>query len=245
MVLLCASTLESTRILMNSAPGGLANSSGTLGHYLMDHIFGGGAAGKMPELKAQPWSGPPDRPTGMYIPRFRNLREGERHDFLRGYGYQGIGLRSGGTTLLALAAFGECLPREHNRITLSSTRDDWGIPLPRIDFEWSDNERAMRRDATEQGVAMLEAVGANEVFPRDGFGMGGEGIHEMGTARMGRDPATSVLNAHNQAHDVPNLFVVDGASMTTSACQNPSLTYMAITARACDHIISRFKRNEL
>ena len=202
----------------------------------------------------------------MYIPRFRNIGE-EHPDFVRGYGYQGSAYRLDwnrgmtapgfgadfkrelslpGPWRMSLGAFGECLPNYDNYAELDPEAvDAWGIPVLRIHMQWGDNERAMQRDAATQAAEMLEAAGARDIE------MGTEGsppgltIHEMGTARMGRDPRTSVLNGFNQTWDVPNLFVIDGAAMASTACQNPSLTYMAFTARACDHIVQRMRRFEL
>lgn len=142
--------------------------------------------------------------------------------------------------MFMLSGFGECLPDASNRVTLADVRDSWGMRQAKVHFRWGDNEKAMREDISEQAVAMLNKTGALQVIPGQGFGDGGDAIHEMGTARMGLDPRTSVLNAHNQSHDIPNLFVTDGSCMTSSACQNPSLTYMALTARACE-----FAANEL
>ena len=277
VVFLCASTIGSTRVLLNSRSGtssdSIANSSDALGRYLMDHHFLVGASGEIPGLLDRYYQG--NRPNGIYIPRFRNLGErgAERVDFVRGYGYQGgagraswgagtqqrgLGaelkerLRTPGPWGGGIGAFGECLPNRENRVWLDPERkDEWGIPIPRISATWGPNELAMRRDMREQAVAMLEAAGlrnvsGNDQLREDGYGAEmGLGIHEMGTARMGRDPKTSVLNAFNQVHDVPNVFVTDGACMTSSACQNPSITYMALTARAVDHAVAELNRRNL
>jgi choline dehydrogenase-like flavoprotein len=270
LVFLCASTMGTTQILLNSrdehAPDGLANSSGALGRYLMDHTMGAGAFAIMPGHENVITRG--HRPNGIYIPRFRNLPSNDESSevgFVRGYGYQGMAMRLQGFPALAqpgfgadwkksltgfgpwamfLAGFGECLPRETNRIKLSERhRDRWGIPQIDVRFEWAENELAMYSDIGREATAMLEAAGGVHVSP---LGQtpppGGVGIHEMGTARMGRDPRTSVLGSHCQAHDVPNLFVTDGACMTSSACQNPSLTYMALTARACAYAVDQLAR---
>ena len=256
---LCASTVASAQILMNSTseefPNGLANSSGTLGRYLMDHSLGLSGMGVFLDNMDSYYFG--NRPNALYIPRFRNLDgQDEDADFLRGYGYQtatlrmdwqsgynikGFGaelkdsLRKPGPWIFVLAGFTECLPRESNRMYLSNNKvDRHGIPQVAFDFQWSDNEISLRRDATKQAERILKAAGAVLILPADEqMSTPGEGIHEMGTARMGADPTASVLNAHNQAHDVPNLFVTDGSFMTSSSCVNPSLTYMAFTARAC------------
>ena len=206
------------------------------------------------------------RPNGFYIPRFRNLRD-QHPDFLRGYGYQGTASRPGwergidqpgfgadfkralrdpGAWEISFGGFGECLPRGSNYVEIDpDTTDAWGVPTLRIHCEWSDNEHAMRRDMAITAAEMLEAAGIKDIETYTDYGPPGLTIHEMGTARMGRDPATSVLNGHNQSHDVPNLFVTDGASMASSACQNPSLTYMALTARACAYAVEQMTRGEL
>ena len=268
VVFLCASALESTRLLLNSAtprfPTGLANSSGEVGKNLMDHCMGGGARGTIPGMEDRTVHG--RRPNGIYVPRFRNVATAHP-DFLRGYGFQGGADREGWTrgenlpgfgaefkrTLRTPApwrfsfyGFGECLPRPTNYVELDpDTKDAWGIPALRIHCEWSDNERKLLKDMSVSAAEMLEAAGAKEVEPFVDDNAPGLTIHEMGTARMGRDPTTSVLNAWNQCHDVKNLFVTDGACMTSSACQNPSITYMALTARAVAHAVEQMKRHEL
>ncbi len=276
IIFLCASTLGSTHILLNTKtprfPDGLGNSSGMLGHFLMDHHFQVGASGEMPGFEDKYTFG--NRPNGIYIPRFRNINAKTRHpDFLRGYGFQGgagraswgrgnqlrgfgadfkHALREPGPWRMYLTAFGEMLPRYENYAALDPERTDaWGIPLLRIDCSYGENEKAMRRDMALTAAEMLEAAGCRNVQTFDRYvegGIGAEpglGIHEMGTARMGRDPKTSVLNAHNQLHDAPNVFVTDGGAMTSSACQNPSLTYMALTARAADYAVAEMKRGNL
>lgn len=260
LVFLCASALESARLLLHSAterhPDGLGNSSGQVGRNLMDHTMGGGAGGEIPGMTDKWIYG--RRPNGIYLPRFRNVHD-QHPDFLRGYAYQGGGSRSGwqrGGTLPGFGAdykhalrepgpwqfrfygFGECLPRESNYVALDpDTVDAWGIPALQIHCAWSDNERAALKDMSIQAAEMLEAVGARNVESFIEDNPPGLTIHEMGTARMGRDPETSVLNGWNQSWDVPNLFVTDGACMASSANQNPSLTYMALTARAVDHAV--------
>jgi choline dehydrogenase-like flavoprotein len=271
LVFLCASTFGTARLLLNSAtprfPDGLANSSGTLGRYVMDHISKAGARGVVPGFEDRYTSG--RRPTGTYVPRFRNVdpREAARLGFVRGYGLQGgagrdgwgrgagepgLGadlkarLREPGPWRMTFQGYGECLPRADNRVTLDpDRRDRYGIPELRVDVGWGDNERAMREDYKARAAEMLEAAGCRDVATYDDDGPPGFSVHEMGGARMGRDPRTSVLNAHNQSHDVPNLFVTDGSCMTSSACQNPSLTYMALTARAVDHAAALLARREL
>jgi choline dehydrogenase-like flavoprotein len=270
VVVLCAQALESARILLNSkseqAPAGLANSSGALGHYLMDHLWvAGGASGELPDLPGKPTLGGPQRPDGIYVIRFRNTKHGPRSKrFLRGYGFQGGGgvdfqWRAPGfgeafkralmdpVTTLELSGFGECLPRWDNFVELDpEVVDIYGIPVLRIHMSWGDNEKAMVPDMAESAVEMLETAGARNIRPwslpdREP----GWGIHEVGVARMGKDPKTSVLSQYQQAHDVPNLFVMDGAGFTSSACQNPTLTIMALTVRSSDFLLEELKRGNL
>ncbi len=268
IIFLCASTLESTRILLNSGtpefPNGLANSSGELGHNLMDHHMGAGANAMMPGHEDKLPFG--NRPNGIYIPRFRNVNSKQK-DFIRGYGYQGGGFREGwsrgmwmsgigadfknalrkpGPWRMGMGGFGECLPNHHNYVEIDKEKlDAWGVPTLKIHCAWGDNEHSMSRDIAIQAGEMLAAAGAKDIQVYQEISSPGLGIHEMGTARMGRDPRTSVLNAHNQAHDAKNLFITDGGCMTSSSCVNPSLTYMALTARACDFAVSEMKRNNL
>ena len=265
-----ASALESTRILLNSTsaefPYGLANSSGELGHNLMDHHMGAGASGIMPGHEDMMPFG--NRPNGIYIPRFRNVNEKTKQkDFLRGYGYQGGGSREGwgrgmrlsgfgadfknslrkpGPWRMGIGGFGECLANHNNYIEIDKEKvDAWGIPVIKIHCAWSENEHAMSRDIAVQAAEMLAAAGALDISVFQQISPPGLAIHEMGTARMGRDPKTSVLNEHNQAHDAKNLFMTDGACMVSNSCVNPSLTYMALTARACDFAVSQIQKNEL
>lgn len=268
ILFLCASTLESTRILMNSATPefstGLANSSGELGHNLMDHMMSAGATGIMPGMNELDQVG--NRPTNSYIPRFRNVKT-KSPSFLRGYGYQcdarragwerglnmrGFGadfkqtLRHPGSWRMNLHGFGECLPRHENFVALDPTKlDAWGIPTLRIHCSWGENELVMKKDVMTQAAEILAAAGAVDVEAYDDNLMPGLTIHEMGTARMGNNAKASVLNSHNQAHDIANLFLTDGACMTSSACVNPSLTYMALTARACDFAVSEMRKGNL
>lgn len=265
---LCASTLESTRILLNSTspefPNGLANSSGELGHNLMDHHMGSGATGIMPGHEDKMPFG--NRPNGLYIPRFRNVDK-KHKDFIRGYGYQGGGTREGwsrglskiglgvdfknslkgpGKWRLGMGGFGECLANHNNYVEVDKGKTDaCGIPTLKIHCAWSENELAMSRDIAIQAGEMLAAAGAKDIEIHQQISPPGLAIHEMGTARMGRDPKTSVLNAHNQTHDAMNVFMTDGACMVSSSCVNPSLTYMALTARACDFAVSEMKKNNL
>jgi len=268
VVFLCASALESARILLNSTstefPNGLANSSGELGHNLMDHCMGGGAGGRIPGNEGRTTLG--NRPNGIYVPRFRNVKQ-KHPNFVRGYGFQGGGwrqtwargfdmpgfgadfkqkLKTPGPWHFSFYGFGECLPNHENFIELDKQKvDAWGVPTLKIHAQWRDNERALLKDMSITAAEMLSAAGASEIEPFVEDNAPGLTIHEMGTARMGRDPKTSVLNAHNQAHDAKNLFVTDGACMASSSCVNPSLTYMALTARACDYAVNQMKRGEL
>ncbi len=268
LIFLCGGTVGSTQVLLNSKseafPNGLANSSGVLGHYLMDHTLGTGAFGVFPGVADDKviygW-----RPNGVYIPRFRNL-DGQQEgvDFLRGYGYQGGAMRMGwqalagqvpgfgadfkhalrkpGPWMIYLTGFGECLPYRDNRMVLDTSKTDrFGIPQVRFEFSFRDNEQKMRKDIAAQGEEMLKKAGAMMASSFVHESVGGEAIHEMGTARMGNDPTQSVLNGWNQAHDVPNLFVTDGSSMTSASCVNPSLTYMALTARAADYAVTQLR----
>lgn len=275
VVFLCASALGSTRVLLNTRsarfPNGLSGSD-ALGRNLMDHHFKVGAGGQIPGLLDRYYQG--NRPNGIYIPRFRNLRGpgSDRLGFVRGYGYQGGASRSSwnrgvaapeigaelkrllqepGPWNMWMGAWGECLPREDNRVELSDAKDKWGIPVLKVQCTWGPNEFAMRKDMKEQAAEMLEAAGCKNVYSFDEHKEGKYGaepglcIHEMGTARMGRDPKTSVLNGYNQLWESPNVFVTDGACMTSSSCVNPSLTYMALTARAADHAVNEMKRKNL
>ena len=270
IIFCCASALGSTFILMNSTsdrfPDGMGNDSGELGHNLMDHHFRTGASGISDKFVDRYYKG--RRPTGIYIPRFRNIdKRSKRKDYIRGFGYQGGAGRSKWTNQvkelsfgsafkdalfepgpwrMGLGGFAECLPYHDNKVTLNhEVLDKWGQPTLTIDCEWKENEMAMREDMRTAAAEMLEAAGLKNVKTFDSKCWPGLAIHEMGTARMGHDPKTSVLNKFNQIHSVPNVFVTDGACMTSNACQNPSLTYMAITARACDHAVKELKRMNL
>ena len=269
IVLLCASTLESARLLFNSAndqhPNGLANSSDVLGHYLMDHYFAMGAGGIMPTRRGAK-AERAKRPNGVYIPRFRNVDTKEKN-FIRGFGYQGgenvtvyehaysvkgygadfkHDVRDTSISRIYLTGFCEMLPYKHNRAYLDpEVTDAWGIPAIKVDCKRGDNEEALGVDAAEQAKAMLEAAGAEDVRSNSSTAPPGFAIHEVGTARMGNDPKTSVLNKWNQTHDVKNLFVTDGSCFTSMSCVNPTLTMMALTARACDYIVEEHKRGNL
>ena len=264
-----ASTLNSAWILMNSAtdvwPGGLGSSSGELGHNIMDHHMSGGASGIIDGFEDKYYFG--RRPTGIYIPRFRNLF-GDKRNYLRGFGYQGgagrgdwareiaelnIGknfkdaLTEPGEWGMGFIGFGEMLPHHENKISLDkNTKDKWGLNVLAMDVEFRDNEQKMAKDMLDDAVEMLNAVGAKNVgsFFRDS-GFPGGAIHEMGSARMGNDPKTSVLNKWNQVWDAQNVFVTDGSCMVSSSCVNPSLSYMALTARAADHAVSELKKGNI
>lgn len=270
VVFLCASAFGSTQILLNSTserfPDGFGNESGELGHNVMDHHFRLGASGKSDEFKDQFYKG--RRPTGIYIPRFRNIdAKSKMPNFLRGYGYQGGGSREGwgryiaeaeygkglkdalsapGDWSFGIMAFGECLPYHENKISLNKElKDIYGLPTLVMDAEWKTNELEMRKDMMASAAEMLEAAGLKDVNTYDAGCNPGLGIHEMGTARMGHDPKTSVLNKWNQVHAAPNVFVTDGAFMTSASCVNPSLTYMAFTARAVNYAVDELKKGNL
>ncbi len=268
IVFLCASSFNSTWLLMNSAtdvwPGGLGSSSGELGHNVMDHHMRAGASGRVEGFTDRTTFG--RRPTGYYIPRFRNTGS-DRRDYLRSFGYEGsadrddwkrgvaeLGVGAGfkdalcqpGGWSMGMIGFGEVLPYHDNRISLDhAVKDKWGLPVLAINAEIRDNERRMREDMMTDAAEMLEAAGVKDVRKEDTGYTLGRALHEMGTARMGRDPKTSVLNGHNQVWDAPNVFVTDGACMTSSATVNPSLTYMALTARAADFAVAELKRRNL
>ncbi|MBD8678742.1 GMC family oxidoreductase [Sphingomonas sp. CFBP 13720] len=262
MVFLCASAMGSVQIMMNSRDPATGrshfDSSGTLGRYVMDHIFRVGASGEIPGMTDLIEYG--RRPGGVYVPRFRNLRDGEDVGFKRGYGYQGSarrepaapvgfgasmkqGMRAYGPWKFSMGAFGECLPYKDNRVTLDTAKvDRFGMPLMRFDVRFRENELKMMADARVQGEAMLKAAGLRNVTSSEGEHVPGDAIHEMGGARMGRDPRASVLNGWSQAHDATNLYVTDGAQMASVSCVNPSLTFMALTARATDHAVRALKQ---
>ena len=272
VVFLNAGTIPTTMILKNSAteqnPTGLANSSGQLGRNLMDHLYGSRGRGIISGMLDKYYWG--RRPNGFYIPRFRNNTE-DGSDFIRGFGYQGrvtrlgwrskigsagIGkdykknVRTPGPWEISMVSAGEMLPDYRNHIELHKTRQDkWGMPIPVIDAKLRENELKLMGQAARDTKAMLEAAGVNITSvetPEDAANIKvGDGIHEMGTARMGRDPKTSVLNEFNQSWDIPNLFISDGSFMTSAGCQNPSLTYMAFSARAADHAATLLKNGVL
>ena len=269
VIFLNASTLGSTFILLNSTsnrfPNGLGNGSDQLGRNLMDHQYRAGAEADVDGFEDKYYIG--RRPNGIYIPRFRNVGDDKRTDYIRGFGYQGSASRMGwsrgvqemsigedlknelatpGDWKIGITGFGECLPYSDNRVTLNKDKKDvYGLPTLNVDAEWKENEKVMRKDMKEAAAEMLEASGFKNVRMYDNPDNIGLGIHEMGTARMGKDPKTSVLNKWNQVHEASNVFVTDGAAMTSSACQNPSLTYMALTARAVDYAVGELKKGTL
>lgn len=269
VIFCCASAIATAQILLHSKseamPNGLANSSDMLGRNLMDHIFALSVAGMFPQGPDTTVHG--RRPTGIYIPRFRNVTEDG--DFLRGFGYQGgaqhiggpgavsrqpgmigeelkLASRQVGPWMVYISGFGEMLPYTHNRVTLDAKKtDNWGLPLLNIECTHGANEEKIAKQIIEDGVAMIEAAGGMVMSKAQQPGPPGLGIHEMGTACMGIDPKTSVLGKFNAAHDVPNLFITDGAAMASSGCQNPSLTYMALSARAANHVADRLADGSL
>jgi glucoside 3-dehydrogenase (cytochrome c) catalytic subunit len=268
IVFLNASTLNSAWILMNSAtdiwPDGLGSSSGELGHNVMDHHLGVGASGMVEGYEDKYYFG--RRANGIYVPRFRNLF-GDKRDYLRGFGYQGAGSRQGwsreiaelsiggdfkdaltepGPWTMGMGGFGETLPYHENKITLDKNKKDkWGLNVLAFDVELKENELKMRKDMQADAIEMLEAAGVKNVKGHDSNPYLGRGIHEMGTARMGKDPKTSVLNKFNQVWDAQNVFVTDGSFMTSAACHNPSLGYMAFTARAANHAVEELKKGNI
>ncbi len=268
IVFVNASALNSTWLLMNSAtdiwPDGLGSSSNALGHNLMDHHLGVGAGGDIDGYEDFYTYG--RRANGIYVPRYQNLFNDKR-DYLRGFGYQGgasrdswkrqvaelsIGadfkeaLTEPGGWKMGMGGFGEILPYPENKVTLDKTKKDkWGLNVLAIDCELKENELKMRKDMLNDAIEMLEASGVKNVKGYDGDGTPGRGIHEMGTARMGKDPKTSVLNGNNQVWDAKNVFITDGACMTSAACVNPSLTYMALTARAANFAVEELKKGNL
>jgi choline dehydrogenase-like flavoprotein len=268
IIFLNASTLNSAWVLMNSAtdiwPDGLGSSSGELGHNVMDHHLGVGAGGTVEGFEDKYYYG--RRANGIYIPQFRNIGLDKR-DYVRGFGYQGGGGREGymrspeeitlgidlkealsepGPWSLHIGGFGETLPYHENKVTLDKSRKDkWGLNILAMDIEYKDNEKKMRVDMKNDAIEMLTSSGVKNVKGYEGNGTLGRGIHEMGSARMGKDPKTSVLNKWNQVWDAPNVFVTDGSFMVSSSCVNPSLSYMAFTARAADHAVSELKKGNI
>jgi choline dehydrogenase-like flavoprotein len=267
-VVLCAQALESVRILFNSAnrqyPNGLANTSGVLGHYLMDHITGADAGGELPNLGEKRNINGPNRPNGIYVIRFRNTHNGPRSKkFLRGYGFQGgggVGFNWDASgfgeaykkalldqvTGIGLGGFGECLPTWENYVETDPDRVDiYGIPVLKVHMTYGENEFALVKDMAEAAGEMLEAAGAKNIRTSARPSTPGWAIHEVGIARMGSDPKKSVLNQFQQAHDIKNLFVMDGSGFTSTACQNPTLTIMALCVRSCDFLMGEMKRENI
>ena len=266
VVFLCASAMASVGILMQSKserfPNGMGNDSDALGRGIMDHHYKLGATGKVDGFLDKYYKG--KRANGFYIPRFVNLsNKTNREGYLRGFGYQGTASRQDwsesiaemgfgkglkeeilkpGKWQIGVTGFGEFLPYDDNRVTLSKTKKDkWGLPQLAFDVEFKENELNMRKDIKKEIVAMFKAAGFKDVQPYEEASGPGLGIHEMGGARMGHNPKTSILNKNNQIHEVSNVYVTDGAFMTSSSCVNPSLTYMAFTARAANHAAEQFK----
>jgi len=270
-VVLAASTLESTRLLLLSKsslyPDGLGNSSGHLGHNFCEHVMGPSVVGLVKDLVGKAPTLDDGRPGGFYIPRFRNLKE--RHPrFLRGYGFEGgsgagmfprhaegtpgfgaaykQSVRERRGALIAMGGFGEVLPRFESRVDIDPvTKDAWGIPVLRFDYAFGDNEKKMCEDMADAAREMFEGAGIEVLQARSRMLPEGWSIHELGTARMGSDPKTSVLNAYQQSHDVPNLFVVDGSSHVSASCQNPTWTILALAWRSCDYLAGRLERGEI
>jgi len=265
-----ASTIATAALLLNSKserfPNGFGNDSGQLGHNLMDHHSSAGAFGMFEGYEDRYYKG--RRPCGFLIPRFRNLSDKKEVDFVRGYNIQGHGerqewtdkinylsgfganfkkeLTTPGPWTVWMAGWGECLPYYENKISLDdTTQDKWGIPLVRVNFSFKENEKLMMQDTKETAAEILKEAGFVNIDSFNYNKPGGTTVHEMGTARMGNDPKTSVLNKFNQVHAVKNVFITDGSCMTSSACQNPSLTYMALTARACQYAIKELKNRNL
>jgi choline dehydrogenase-like flavoprotein len=270
VIFLCASTLGSTSILLNSVknsfPDGLGNTSGQLGHNLMDNHFKVGAYGTYEGFEDRYYKG--RRPVGLLVPRFQNLNEKtKRKDYVRGFSTYAWGNREGwgrgrssldfgasfkesitkpGPWTFDFLAFGECLPRYENQVSLDYEKiDQWGLPKLVVDMEFGENERQMRKEMATSSAEMLDISGFKDIQTYDDHSEPGLSIHEMGTARMGNDPKKSVLNRWNQMHDIPNVFVTDGSCMNSNGWGNPSLTYMALTARACDYAVKELKRNNI
>jgi choline dehydrogenase-like flavoprotein len=271
-VVLCAQALESARILLNSKseqdPAGLGNSSGAVGHYLMDHLWvAGGASAEFPELAkyTKPSADGPNRPDGTYTIRFRNTKNGPQDKrFRRGYGFQGGGGEGFNWSApgfgqafkksmldpvvsFGLAGFGECLPYYSNFVEIDKNVNDvFGIPVLKISMEWGENEKRMIPDMADSAADIMEAAGGRNIRPYARLDrVPGYGIHEMGVARMGKNKKTSVLNQFQQSHDVKNLFVVDGSSHVNASCQNPTWTIMALAWRSCDHLADEMGRGNL
>ena len=274
VVIVAGSTLESTRLLLNSKsrqhPDGLGNSSGVLGHYLVDHFGGTGASGVFPTFAGRDVINEDGKSSGIFVPRFRNLDAATKHQkFLRGYGFEGgssIGafpgmakstpgfgsefkkqVRRWYVTPVSLTTRAAMLSRFENYVEIDpgGVVDAWGIPVLRVHIQHSDNEREMGRDATDMAESILREAGAEQINVSRNLTLPGRIIHELGTARMGNDPKKSVLNKYNQLHDVSNVFVTDGAAFVGSANQNPTLTILALTIRACEYLADEMKRGTI
>jgi len=269
VIFMCASTIGTLQVLLNSTSetfqNGFANSSGVLGQYIMDHHHRVGAVGTMAGFEGRYMIG--RRPNGIYVPRYVNVKNETDNEFLRGYAYQGSSgrpswrralggsgfgaelkedLRTPGQWYMRLQCFGEMLPSASNKVTLHPNKvDGFGVPQVHLDVKLGPNEWKMRKHMHDDAVAMLEAAGAQDITSFDHPPVPGHCIHEVGGARMGHDPKTSILNKHNQCHDVPNVFVSDGAAFASVACQNPSLTFMALTARAADYAVTQMKASKI
>ena len=271
IIFINASTIATAAILLNSVssrfPDGFGNSSGQIGHNLMDHFTGTGAEGEFEGFTDKYYYG--RRPVGIYMPRFRNIsNETARKDYIRGFGLQGMGGRATwkiqgsrlegfgkdfkekllqpGPWVLWMGGWGETLPYFDNKVVLDEKqKDQWGIPLVKIDYQYHENEETMKKDILTSIEEMLSIAGFKNVKSYSHLQPGGSAVHEMGTVRMGRDAKTSVLNGYNQMHDIKNVFVTDGSCMTSSGTANPSLTYMALTARACDFAVNELKKGNL
>jgi choline dehydrogenase-like flavoprotein len=273
VVVVAASTLESARLLLLSKspqhPNGIGNSSGHVGHNFCEHLMGPGVSGLMKDLVGKPRTNDDGRPGGFYVARFRNLKE-KNPKFIRGYGFEGgsgVGLGSGASTAervpgfgkawkkrvrdemgaeIGMGGFGEVLARFENHVSLDpKVTDRWGIPVLRFHIEYGDNEKKMAEDMAAAAREMFEAAGIEILDHRSRIRPVGWSIHELGTARMGRDPKTSVLNHFQQSHDVKNLFVVDGSSHVSAACQNPTWTIMALCWRSCDYLAGELRRRNI
>jgi choline dehydrogenase-like flavoprotein len=268
VVILSASALESTRLLLNSStreyPKGLANSSGVLGHYYTDSLKGGGASATVPDPRNPHELFGPRRPNGIYVVRFRNIPGSKpMKSFLRGYGFQGgtgTGFRANApgfgeaykraakepVETFTFLGYGEALPRFENYVELNPhVVDTFGIPVLRMHVRWGDNERNLVKDAGEQAAEMLEAAGFKDIKVNSTIHLPGDANHDVGTARMGADPKTSVLNQFQQSHDVKNLFVMDGSCFNSPGCQNPTLTIMALTVRSCDYLKEQWRQKSI
>ncbi len=271
VVVLAASTLESARLMLLSKssahPNGIGNSSGHVGHNLCEHLMGPSVNGFVKDLAGKPRTLDDGRPGGFYVPRFRNLQD-KQPDFVRGYGFEGgsgLGIfpenatsapgfgssfkkevRDRAGAFINMGGFGEVLPRYENAIDLDPVmKDRWGVPVVRFSYKFGDNEKKMAEDMATAAQEMFEAAGIEVLSVRKGLLTEGWSIHELGTARMGTDPRTSVLNQFQQSHDVKNLFVVDGSSHVSAACQNPTWTIMALAWRSCDYLGDELKKGNV